>query len=184
MAELANPTRRLAPFPVCLSGGRTGAVKLALISRIPRAAPKRIPICSPKGRTRRWRSAAHAKIISAPLRAAAAARAWWWRCRAWSPRSMREPGWDDTVVRLPPAAAQRWRNVLTGAVVDAADQDGVGCARRRSRVCAVSLRAPGSHRSGMMGGWRRNRQAGLTGPAGERSRPRSSACSIETLRRP
>jgi hypothetical protein len=34
------------------------------------------------------------------------------------------PGWDDTVVRLPPAAAPRWRNVLSGAVVDAADSDG------------------------------------------------------------
>jgi (1->4)-alpha-D-glucan 1-alpha-D-glucosylmutase len=35
-----------------------------------------------------------------------------------------EPGWGDTVVRLPPASAQRWRNVLTGAVVDTADQEG------------------------------------------------------------
>jgi maltooligosyltrehalose synthase len=35
-----------------------------------------------------------------------------------------EPGWGDTIVRLPPASAQRWRNVLTGAVVDTVDQEG------------------------------------------------------------
>jgi (1->4)-alpha-D-glucan 1-alpha-D-glucosylmutase len=35
-----------------------------------------------------------------------------------------EPGWGDTIVRLPPASAQRWRNVLTGAVVDSAERDG------------------------------------------------------------
>jgi (1->4)-alpha-D-glucan 1-alpha-D-glucosylmutase len=35
-----------------------------------------------------------------------------------------EPGWGDTIVRLPPAAAQRWRNVLTGAVVNSAERDG------------------------------------------------------------
>ena len=35
-----------------------------------------------------------------------------------------EPGWGDTVVRLPPASAQRWRNVLTGAVVNSAQRDG------------------------------------------------------------
>ena len=35
-----------------------------------------------------------------------------------------EPGWGDTIVRLPPASAQRWRNVLTDAVVDTADQEG------------------------------------------------------------
>jgi (1->4)-alpha-D-glucan 1-alpha-D-glucosylmutase len=35
-----------------------------------------------------------------------------------------EPGWGDTIVQLPPASAQRWRNVLTGAVVNSAQRDG------------------------------------------------------------
>jgi (1->4)-alpha-D-glucan 1-alpha-D-glucosylmutase len=35
-----------------------------------------------------------------------------------------EPGWGDTIVRLPPASAQRWRNVLTKAVVNSAERDG------------------------------------------------------------
>jgi (1->4)-alpha-D-glucan 1-alpha-D-glucosylmutase len=35
-----------------------------------------------------------------------------------------EPGWGDTIVRLPPASAQRWRNVLTGAAVNSAERDG------------------------------------------------------------
>jgi (1->4)-alpha-D-glucan 1-alpha-D-glucosylmutase len=35
-----------------------------------------------------------------------------------------EPGWGDTIVRLPPASAQRWRNVLTDAVVNTAERDG------------------------------------------------------------
>jgi (1->4)-alpha-D-glucan 1-alpha-D-glucosylmutase len=35
-----------------------------------------------------------------------------------------QPGWGDTIVRLPPASAQRWRNVLTDAVVSTAGRDG------------------------------------------------------------
>jgi len=35
-----------------------------------------------------------------------------------------EPGWGDTIVRLPPASAQRWRNILTDAVVNTAERDG------------------------------------------------------------
>ena len=35
-----------------------------------------------------------------------------------------EPGWGDTIVRLPPASARRWRNVLTGAIVNTAERDG------------------------------------------------------------
>jgi (1->4)-alpha-D-glucan 1-alpha-D-glucosylmutase len=35
-----------------------------------------------------------------------------------------EPSWGDTIVRLPPASAPRWRNVLTDAVVNTAERDG------------------------------------------------------------
>jgi len=35
-----------------------------------------------------------------------------------------EAGWGDTIVRLPPASAQRWRNILTDAVVNTAERDG------------------------------------------------------------
>jgi (1->4)-alpha-D-glucan 1-alpha-D-glucosylmutase len=34
------------------------------------------------------------------------------------------PGWGDTIIRLPPASAQRWRNALTGAVVNSTEREG------------------------------------------------------------
>ena len=79
----------------------------------PRAAPN--PFRSLRqAPTRRWRSSARAKIISAPSCAAAAASVVVAVPRLFAALDP-EPGWATTIVRLPPASAQRWRNVLTDA---------------------------------------------------------------------
>ena len=121
MAEMETP----APAAICglLDRWQDGMVKLALITRA-LALRKSHPVLFAEGvyeplevaGTRENHLCAFARrrgnesVVVAVPRLVAALDA--------------EPGWGDTIVRLPPASAQRWRNVLTGAVVNGGERDG------------------------------------------------------------
>ena len=123
MAELEKSTLAPAAIAGLLDHWQDGMVKLALISRT-LALRKSHPALFAEGAyeplevagTRENHLCAFARrrgsesVVVAVPRLVAALDA--------------EPGWGDTIVRLPPASAQRWRNVLTGAVVNSAERDG------------------------------------------------------------
>ena len=124
MTELANPTQAPGAIPALLERWKDGRVKLALISRTLALRQAHPDLFAEGGYEALEVGGARENHLCAFAR----------RCGGKSvvvavPRLVAaldaRPGWDDTVVRLPPAAAPRWRNVLSGAVVDAADSDGV-----------------------------------------------------------
>ena len=123
MTELANPTQAPGAIPALLERWKDGRVKLALISRTLALRQAHPDLFAEGGYEALEVGGARENHLCAFAR----------RCGGKSvvvavPRLVAaldaRPGWDDTVVRLPPAAAPRWRNVLSGAVVDAADSDG------------------------------------------------------------
>ena len=123
MTELANPTPAPGAIPALLERWKDGRVKLALISRTLALRQAHPDLFAEGGYEALEVGGARENHLCAFAR----------RCGGKSvvvavPRLVAaldaRPGWDDTVVRLPPAAAPRWRNVLSGAVVDAADSDG------------------------------------------------------------
>ena len=124
MTELANPTQAPGAIPALLERWKDGRVKLALISRSLALRQAHPDLFAEGGYEALEVGGARENHLCAFAR----------RCGGKSvvvavPRLVAaldaRPGWDDTVVRLPPAAGPRWRNVLSGAVVDAADSDGV-----------------------------------------------------------
>jgi (1->4)-alpha-D-glucan 1-alpha-D-glucosylmutase len=123
MTELANPTQAPGAIPALLERWKDGRVKLALISRTLALRQTHPDLFAEGGYEALEVGGARENHLCAFAR----------RCGGKSavvavPRLVAaldaRPGWEDTVVRLPPAAAPRWRNVLSGAVVDAADSDG------------------------------------------------------------
>ncbi|MGZ3288244.1 MAG: malto-oligosyltrehalose synthase, partial [Xanthobacteraceae bacterium] len=123
MTELANPTQAPGAIPALLERWKDGRVKLALISRTLALRQAHPELFAEGGYEALEVGGARENHLCAFAR----------RCGGKSvvvavPRLVAaldaRPGWDDTVVRLPLAAAPRWRNVLSGAVVDAADSDG------------------------------------------------------------
>ncbi|MGZ3310269.1 MAG: malto-oligosyltrehalose synthase, partial [Xanthobacteraceae bacterium] len=123
MTELANPTQAPGAIPALLERWKDGRVKLALISRTLALRQAHPELFAEGGYEALEVGGARENHLCAFAR----------RCGGKSvvvavPRLVAaldaRPGWDDTLVRLPPAAAPRWRNVLSGAVVDAADSDG------------------------------------------------------------
>jgi (1->4)-alpha-D-glucan 1-alpha-D-glucosylmutase len=123
MTELANPTQAPGAIPPLLERWKDGRVKLALIARTLALRQAHPDLFAEGGYEALEVGGARENHLCAFAR----------RCGGKSvvvavPRLVAaldaRPGWDDTVVRLPPAAAPRWRNVLSGAVVDAADSDG------------------------------------------------------------
>jgi (1->4)-alpha-D-glucan 1-alpha-D-glucosylmutase len=123
MTELANPRQAPRAIPALLERWKDGRVKLALISRTLALRQAHPDLFAEGGYEALEVGGARENHLCAFAR----------RCGGKSavvavPRLVAaldaRPGWEDTVVRLPPAAAPRWRNVLSGAVVDAADSDG------------------------------------------------------------
>ncbi|MGZ3351602.1 MAG: malto-oligosyltrehalose synthase, partial [Xanthobacteraceae bacterium] len=123
MTELANPTQAPGAIPPLLERWKDGRVKLALISRTLALRQAHPDLFAEGGYEALEVGGARENHLCAFAR----------RCGGKSvvvavPRLVAaldaRPGWDDTLVRLPPAAAPRWRSVLSGAVVDAADSDG------------------------------------------------------------
>jgi (1->4)-alpha-D-glucan 1-alpha-D-glucosylmutase len=123
MAELEKSTPELGAISGLLDRWQDGMVKLALITRA-LALRKSHPALFAEGAyeplevagrrenhlcTFARRRGSESVVVAVP-RLVAALDA--------------EPGWGDTIIRLPGASAHRWRNVLTGAVVNSAERDG------------------------------------------------------------
>ena len=143
MAALKKSTQAPAAISGLLDRWQDGRVKLALISRS-LALRKSHPALFAEGAYEPLEVARRARKsslrICAPLRrqerggggAAPGRRA---RCAS--------PAGATPIVRLPPASAPRWRNVLTGAVVDAADRDGAAVLGAAHVFAQFPSRAPG-----------------------------------------